>query len=584
MTGRTSRAAAPLVAVLALIASIVGIVNQFTYDDRYIIEMNKMMQDAHAWGRVFVSPYWPVDWGGDGYRPLTILAFKIEYTIGHGSPIAFHAANIALYMLASVLVFRLARRLLPEWAAWTTAALFAVHPVHVEAVANVVGQSELIVAIALLTATSLYLRDRLSGELRPATIAMLFVLYAVACFAKEHGIVLPAILAAAEWSVIRDATPLRDRVRRLRPIYLTFVLIAVIFVGVRVRVLADHSLGGFQPFTPFNTLHISTGQRILTALGVVPQWLRLLYWPAHLSSEYGPPAIDIAQGWSLWLVPGVAILVAVLALAIILRRRQPAISFGIAFASITLMPSSNFVLPAGILLAERTLFLPSVGAMLVAGGLSVVLADWFRARLGERREIALVGRAVLALLLVGGAWRSIQRTPVWHDNERLFHQAVVDSPSAYRAHYMLGAWDFDNKRKRDGETEFRKALNLFPYDPFLSYNMAEQYRTVGLCGPAIPLYRWAHGLDPKFPLGHGALAWCLLNEGQFTEARARALDALRYGGEVRQMRRVIFLADSATAANRKRASTERHAEATSHGKLPESMQKTAAATNVHPPD
>lgn len=582
MTARTSRMAAPAVAVLALVSSIVGIVNRFVYDDRYIVEMNKLMPDAHAWGRVFRSSYWPADWGGDGYRPLTILAFKIQYMVGHGSPIVFHAVNIALYMLASVLVFRLAAQLLPEWAAWITAALFAVHPVHVEAVANVVGQSELIVAVALLSATSLYIRDRLKGALRPRTAVTVCVLYAVACFAKEHGVVLPAILAAAELTIIQEAGPVRDRIRRLRPLYLVFVLIAVLFVGVRARVLADHSIGGFQPFTPFNTLHISSGDRILTALGVVPQWLRLLYWPAHLSSEYGPAEIEIAQGWSVTQVPGVALLVAVLALAVMLRRREPVITFGVSFVCVTLLPSSNFVLPAGIVLAERTLFLPSVGAMLVIGALAVIASNWLRARFGERRDLPRLGWAALALVLLAGTARSIQRTTVWHDNDRLFHQTVVDSPLAYRAHYMLGAWDFENNRKREGEAEYHKALSLFPYDPFLSYNMAERYRTAGLCGPALPLYRWTHGLDPHFPLGHGAFAWCLLNEGHYAEARTRAFDAIRFGSDIRLMRRVIFLADSVTAADRTQTPMGAHAEAASRGKLPDSMQKAAENTNVHP--
>ena len=72
--------------------------------------------------------------------------------------------------------------------------------------------------------------------------------------------------------------------------------------------------------------------------------------------------------------------------------------------------------------------------------------------------------------------RSIQRTTVWRDNDRLFHQAVIDAPRDYRAHFMLGAWNFEQKRKREGEAEYRKALALFPYDPFLSYDLAEQYR------------------------------------------------------------------------------------------------------------
>ena len=67
-------------------------------------------------------------------------------------------------------------------------------------------------------------------------------------------------------------------------------------------------MGGFQPFTPFSTLHISGRDRVLTAIGVVPQWVRLLFWPAHLSSEYGPPEIEIAQGYSLTQLPGLIVL------------------------------------------------------------------------------------------------------------------------------------------------------------------------------------------------------------------------------------------------------------------------------------
>ena len=95
-----------------------GIVNRFTYDDRYIIELNPAMRTLHGWWRVFQTSYWPKDWGGDGYRPFTILAFKIQWAIGHGNPAVFHAVNILLYAAVSVLVFVLARRVLPLWSAW----------------------------------------------------------------------------------------------------------------------------------------------------------------------------------------------------------------------------------------------------------------------------------------------------------------------------------------------------------------------------------------------------------------------------------------------------------------------------------
>ena len=170
------------VAVLALLSSGIGIVNRFAYDDVYIVEQNPLVHSLRAWYRLFAMPYWPGQMGGDGYRPLTMLAFRLEWAIGRGSPVVFHGTNILLYALASVLVFWLARRALPLAFAWLAAALFAVHPVHVEAVANVVGQSELLVACALLGATLLYVRDRQNGPLRPRTAIFITLLYAIACF------------------------------------------------------------------------------------------------------------------------------------------------------------------------------------------------------------------------------------------------------------------------------------------------------------------------------------------------------------------------------------------------------------------
>src|SRR5690348_12020892 len=154
------------IAMLALGSSGIGMLNGFAYDDRYVVEKNDAVQSLHAWWRGFAMSYWPKQAGGDGYRPFTVLAFKIEWAIGHGAPQVFHAANIVLYVIACLLVFALARKILPLQAAWLAAAFFAVHPVHVEAVANIVGQSELLVAVAFLGATVAYLGDRMQGELR----------------------------------------------------------------------------------------------------------------------------------------------------------------------------------------------------------------------------------------------------------------------------------------------------------------------------------------------------------------------------------------------------------------------------------
>jgi hypothetical protein len=584
MNGALRRPAWPAISLvlLAIAASAPGIFNGFAYDDRPMILENPFMHDLHGLWRVFTQPYWPQDWGGDGYRPLTALAFKLEYALSGGSSMAVHGVNIVLYALSAVLAFHLIRRILPEWCAWVAAALFAVHPVHVEAVANGVGQSELLVAVFMIPAVTLYLRDRMAGDgaLTPRTIAGIALLYAGACLSKEHGIVLPALLVAAELTVIEwgSAMTPRERLRRLRPFYLGMAAIAVAFIGARARVFAGHGLVGFTPFQPFASLHLSSSDRVLTAIGVVPDWIRLLYWPARLSSEYSPPDTEIAQGPSVSQLPGLVLLVAVIVLGLVLRRKKPVVSFGIAFTAVTLLPSSNFLVATGILLAERTLFLPSLGAMIVLGALLAPgLAAW-RARVAGQARLA--PQALCGALLLAGVIRSERRTTVWRDDESVFRQAVVDAPLAYRSHYMLGSWLLLHRQIREGEAEYKVALKLFPYDPYMTFNLAERYREFGLCEPAIPQYQWTLDLDPSFPMGRTQLANCLLEVGRYDSAKVVALAALRAGGPVRVTHRFMQYADSAKAAAHSAAknfdTTGVKAVAptrTTGGKLPETVQK-----------
>jgi len=575
------RLAAISLALLAIASSAAGILNGFTYDDRPVIRYNPFMQNLHEWWRAFARSYWPPNWGGDGYRPLTSLAFNLEVALSGGSPAVVHGANIALYALAAVLAFYMVRRVLPDWCAWVVAALFAVHPVHVEAVANGVGQSELLVAVFMIPAVALYLRDRLRNEdgvLAPRTIAAITLLYAGACFSKEHGIVLPALFVAAELTVIGDAASFRDRARRLRPFYLGLLATAVVFLAARWRV---QGIVGFQAFQPFASLRISSTDRILTAISVVPVWLRLLYWPAHLSSEYSPPDIEIAQGLSVSQLPGLVLLIAILTAGVLLRRKQPVVAFGIAFAAITLLPSSNFLVTTGILLAERTLFLPSLGAMIALGGLLVPAMAVWRARFARPRA-ALVPQLLCGVILLTGAVRSELRSTVWHDNDTLFRNAIVDAPLSYRTHYMYGSWLFQNRHIVAGEAEYKIALKLFPYDPYMTFNLGERYREFGMCKHAIPQYQWTLGLDPKFPLGRTELAECLYQVGQYDASKVAAMDALRAGGPVRITHRFIMLSDSAKAAAHSAAKKIDTAGVgavtrtlTSGGKVPETLQKAA---------
>jgi hypothetical protein len=440
---------------------------------------------------------------------------------------------------------------LPMAAAWIVAALFAVHPVHVEAVANVVGQSELIVGLCSVLAVDLYVRMRTAEPAAPTSVlAGLTLLYAMACFAKETGFLLPALLAAAEITIVAARIEparrtMRARAREIGPLYLACGAVAVTYLAARRSVL-----GGVGDLPSVVMSRLNQADLTLTMLGVVPEWARLLLWPAQLSADYSPPRIALLHGLSPAIIPGLVILVGAVLLAVAVRRVPGRVAaFGLIWLAITLLPVSNLIVRSGVILAERTLFLPSVGAMLALGPLWAWCAHRMTG-LGQRsRRVAVPAMAALAGVLILGAWKSASRGPVWRNDDSFFGQIVEDSPRGYRAHHVHGVWLFDKGRRADGEKHMRTAIALFPYDAGPYTDLADRYRFAGFCVPARDLYQRAIELGMLRDRARMGLVVCLLRDGHYADAAAQArLGASARGFQVRQFERLAAIADSAAAA------------------------------------
>ncbi|MEX2152116.1 MAG: tetratricopeptide repeat protein [Gemmatimonadaceae bacterium] len=525
---------ASTIGILALMASANSVTNGFTHDDVHLILRPARMHGLAGWWREFGHTYWPENWGGEGYRPLTIIAYRLQWTLGDGNPFVFHALNVALHVATSVAAFWLADALLPVAAAFAAAALYAAHPVHVEAIANVVGQSELWVVFLATVATGLYVHGRAAGAITRKRWVAIGAAYGAAMLFKEHAIVLPILLVLAEATVVADGAPLRERLARTRLPMLALLLVAAAYLWIRTSVVGP-GMTGFTPYIVFQALDLSSGDRILTMVGAAPEWLRLLLWPARLMTEYSPPYIDVAQGPSLAQLPGLLILVVVPGLIVVCWRRSPVTAFGLAWLIVTLLPASNFVVPAGFIIAERTLLLPSLGAMLALAS----AIPWLYRRFERRRAAQYALAGALVALVALGAGKSITRNRVWRDNDRLFRQGVLDSPTSYRAHFLLGHHLFESNLQNEGQLHYRQALRLFPHDPVVAYDLAEKYRAAAMCERAVPLYRWVYDNHPTFPFGRVAFASCLLNTLRLDEARAEALHAIRAGERFTEARAIF---------------------------------------------
>jgi hypothetical protein len=526
------------VALLALAATVTSLGHDFTFDDRYVVQTNWRVHELKTIWRLFGQTYWPIEAGGDGYRPVIMSFFTLQWVVGGGAAWLFHLVNILLAVATTLAVYWCAAAVLPRAAAWVAAALFAVHPVHVEVTGNIVGQAELVVALCLCLAVGRYLRGRRTGTLHVRTAAAILGLYALALFTKEHAIVLPGILLAAELTVL-SAVPWRTRGREARLFALMIVAVTVAYLFVRS--LIQRELTGFTPVSAFRYLRLSAFDRVATMMTEIPRIGRLLVFPTHLSADYSPMDVAVTHGPDVAQLPGLFMCVGVTLLAIALRRRAPVASFGLFWLIIAFLPVSNLLVPAGFIIAERTLFFPSVGVVLVAG--AVVAEVVARGRGAERVAAA----TAVALLTTLGLVRSIDRQRVWKNNDVLTETLVRDQPNGYRAHFLYGRNHAEHYRLREMEREYQRAVRLFPYDAPMMLFIAAEYRRAGFCRPAIALIRWAYAVDSTSKDGRSAYVQCLAKEGQWAEARTEALTALSMvpSKEIHQLRAAVASADSA---------------------------------------
>ena len=532
-----------LVVAVALAASVTGLANGFAYDDIPVLVENPMVNGLHSVWEYVTDSYWGPSRGNALYRPLTVIVYAVEWAVGGGSPWTFHATSIALYVLSAVATLLLLRELLPSWAALVAGLFWASHPVHVEAVGNIVGQSEMLTAIPLLLAVTAYIHDRRAGALRASTVALIAVLFALALLTKEHGIVLPALLVLAEIALRgRGFTRPAEGHARTWMLYRLLAMTVVLYLGVRYAVLA-----GFAGDAPHPALQdISAIQRLWVMLGLVPEFVRLFLWPARLYADYSPQAIPFLTSPAPWHLAGTAVLALGAVLAGYGWRRDRVVFIAMLWLVITLGPVSNILLATGVLIAERTLFLPSVGIVLLLGRALVV--GWPRLRAIPTRWVQVAVPAMAALLLVTATARSAARQAVWFDNPTLFSTLIVDAPDNFRAHHALGEMFGSAGAWSRAETHLRKADSLFPGYDLLELSLARDLHFADRCPEALPFYDQVLRQRPDAEIALIGRTACLLEERHLSDARDEALKGIGRGLSVGPFRVMLQKAESSLVA------------------------------------
>ena len=539
--------AGSLVAVIVLVYAQVGGHAYLNLDDDVYVTRNPWVRNGLSWASV----RWAFTTVHEAYWiPLTWLSLMLDCQLFGMSAPAHLLENVALHAIDSVLLYALLVTMTGAvWRSAWVAALFALHPLHVESVAWVAQRKDVLSTLFWMLATLAYVRY----ARRPSAGRYLLVAlpFGLGLLAKPMLVTLPLSL------LLLDYWPLARRDRGVGTLMLEKLPLLALSAAAAAVTLFTQSGAGAVPALA----SLAPGDRLANALTNYALYIGKIVWPARLAVFYplapADPAFAAAAG---------VLLAVVSAGAVALARREPYLVVGWLWFLVTLLPVIGFVQVGGQQIADRYTYVPSIGLF--------VMAAW-----GAPRLLASPRRGTVPLLASGMAtiaaaafltWRQV---PYWQDGITLFARAIAVTERNFLAHNNLGealaaagrseeaATHYaeaarihpgyaparnnvglilaNQGRYAEAEQEFRAALARSPRSALTESNLATTRARLGDYDDAIAHYRRALELEPTNPITHASLADTLAILGRLDEAIQHYEEAVRLSTDPRQARTAL---------------------------------------------
>ena len=545
----------------------------FVYDDKPQIIQNPAIHAWRYWPHYFTSHAWAELYpnvSGNYYRPLFLLWFRLNHTIFGLNPPGWHFTTIFCHVAATYMVFALVRRLAASrFMAFSAAALFALHPVHIESVAWVSGVTDPLLAVFLIGSFLAFLRFRKGN--RWGWMGLALTLFALGLLEKETCVVLGPLAFLYAWlsgeeqgGISRWALALKQSLGFLVLIFLYLPLRALILRGL------SHSVTS-----------LTLGSMALTEPSIVWLYLRHLLVPVGMSGLYGLPYIDHPAS-AAFVVPTILLLTFMLALVWGIRRlgdRRLA-WFACGWMALPILPVLWLRAYAeGDIAHDRYLYIPSIGFVLLV---SIFLMEISRHGRAGHQTLQLAGLAVVALAYACGTvtqqtyWASnlllYQRayTIAPRDNLicndlgaalmdtgdagaaiTLYSQVLAREPGFWLSNYNLGYTYYKIGKLRDAELYLRRAININATDSDEYLYLGLSVWRQGRADEAVQYVRRAIQIRPSAPGYHFVLAMIRRDQNDLPAAKSELNLELQYHPDSASARQQLEALTSGAGAGAK---------------------------------
>jgi tetratricopeptide (TPR) repeat protein len=548
-----------LLAGLLFVLSVLIYANTFTHDyaqdDAIVITDNMFTQEGFSgipglfkydtfYGFFKVEGKAKLVAGGR-YRPLTPAMFAVEYGLFGDRPGVMHFFNALWYGLTVVMLYWVFLALLEARRSWdkrlslaasyglpvAAALLFATHPVHTEAVANIKGRDEIITLLGSLTALWLVLKYRRSEGAHWAVLAG--IAFFLGLLAKENAITFLGVVPLALFVFTRDGF------RKIALAMIPLVIAAVVFLGIRGAILGwdlgepsrELMNNPFLKLEEGRWVDFTGSEKAATITYTLAKYAQLLVVPAPLVHDYYPRHVAV-MSWGDWRVLlSLFLYLGLLAWALWGLKHRKMEAFAVLTYLGTLSIVSNIVFPVGTNMSERFLFMPSVGFAFL---LPLLLWQY----LGKLRIAVLVTTAVSAVFAI----LTIARNPAWENNFTLFSTDIHKAPnSAKLRNAMAGElsvqWFALPESTREGRRDMleealghvTEAIRIHPTYKQAYYIKGNTLNYLRRYDESVQAYQQALQIDPAYELAEENMYITYRDAGRYYgEQQGDLANAIRY--------------------------------------------------------
>lgn len=548
----------------------------YALDDAIVIQSNASVQKGLAGiPEVFVQTETEALSDQYGYRPLTLASFALDIEIFGQNPFGGHLMNLFYFSLLCVVLLVTLIRLFPETGrgfAFLVTILFVVHPLHVEAVANIKSRDEVLVLLFAMVALQFTVRMFRNGQVWYGLAALVMLGFSYLC--KESAMTFIAVLPLC--ILLERKNKWKRKIYFAVPLLIGAALIVagLAWANQRTKQTAaadpvaktglyhESSLMGNAILQPHNTL-----DRYATGTAIMGRYLKDFMIPFPLVYYHGYNYVPLTNWADIWVWLSLLLHLGLLYAAYRCYRKAPWLSFGVLFYIVTASPYTHFLRPLSDAMADRFMFTPSLGLIIVlVSGLALLMkipADFFQdieprnmGRQQNRISIRILFVPVVALLVLAGFTRTLMRNTVWKDNLTLFsndiryleescarcnfhyadalsrsrqnqppssaidqeiihhlRKAIEICPQAYNSYIALGNAHYQAKDFRAGIKVFESAMAIFPDAARPWFFLGKGYMMQNNPAEALPYLEKAKDMAPDREEHHFLRGWAWYQTG-----------------------------------------------------------------------